>query len=84
MSITRMTLWVQLPNFPFHSWYISIFEDIENTLGSYIKAILEIYNEIVYIHDIYMIFIPMHELILQGKKGPNPNKKNWNFPKQPM
>jgi hypothetical protein len=40
--------------------------------------------EFINLQDIYMIFIPMHELILQGEKGPNPNKKKWNFPKQPM
>jgi hypothetical protein len=34
--------------------------------------------------DIYRILVPMHELILQGKKGPNQNQKVGNFLKQSM
>jgi hypothetical protein len=39
MSVTKMLVWVCLPNEQFHFWHLSIFEDIKNTLGTTEKDI---------------------------------------------
>lgn len=38
LTVTRAPDWVRLPNLPLHFWHLSVFEDIGNTLCSYIKT----------------------------------------------
>lgn len=41
MLVTAILVWVHLLNPSLHFWHISLFEDIGNTLGSYIKTEIE-------------------------------------------
>jgi hypothetical protein len=41
MLVTAMLVWVHLLNPSLHFWHISLFENIGNTLGSYIKIDFE-------------------------------------------
>jgi len=41
LSITRITIWVCLPNSSFHLWYFLVFNNIGNTLDTYIKLDLD-------------------------------------------
>ena len=42
MLFSKMSVWVCPLNLPLHFLYLSVFEDIENTSGTYIKSNLEI------------------------------------------
>jgi len=38
MTVTKMPVWVRLPNLPLPYWHHQVLEDIGNLLGSYIKS----------------------------------------------
>jgi hypothetical protein len=41
MIVTKMPLWVQLPNLPLHFWHILVIKDTRKALDKHVKANFE-------------------------------------------
>lgn len=49
MVVSKMSIWVRLHNLPLHFWHHKVIEEIENTMGKYIKTNLDITIEEIFI-----------------------------------
>ena len=66
MLITRMLVWLCLPNLSLHSLHLSILKDIGNTLGKYIKIYVERYDVALCTYALICIEIHLNEGILDN------------------